>query len=293
MTGVENTRYGEILKMPTRPPQYNVASLGRKKEDVAVTFGAFDNDNPRSLINLVPTKMREKVEKKLDPAQGGDIRYISWSESKLERELNREMQKISGDSRKKLEAKDHMLRINFWAEYYRAQDTNSNMLEGNITRGISFHEDFHRRLNIPLYTAWILSAPTHLGMAQEETLMHAMRLLRRVVTHTDAIWDVKETSVIDKETGEEKKTRSKKLNVRAVTEIRKIAEDLANRRQGSVIQKHQVLTASISTPETQKSIPQAESREDLEAEIKKLEQAASGRPDTIDAEIYDNTSVDS
>lgn len=273
--------------MGVNDPKYHTQTLTRKKQEVAVTFGAFDHDDPRSMINLVPRKMREKIEKMLDPEQGGNINYLSWSERKLEAELNKELQRLAIDKHRKLESKDYMLRINFWAEYYRAQDTGSQMLEANITRGISFHEDFHNRLSIPLYTAWILSAPTNLGMAQEETLMHAMRLLRRVVTHKESIWEIKETTTKDKETGEEKKNRTKKLNVRAVTEIRKIAEDLANRRQGSVIQQHQVLTARIPTPEQPKSIPQAENREDLEKEIAQLEQAASGKAETLEAEIYD------
>jgi len=54
-----------------------------KKQEVTVTLGAFDTEDERSLINICPPRVREAIERLLDPKTGninclvGRIRGLS------------------------------------------------------------------------------------------------------------------------------------------------------------------------------------------------------------------------
>jgi len=254
-----------------------------------VSFGAFDEEDPRSMINLVPTRIKGHILKAITPKLGGDIRFISWSETRLERELCKLLPEVYGDQYKKLEAIDHAIRLNFWAEYYRAQDAKNQMIEKNIVRKITRSEDFHNRMSIPLYTAWIISAPTDLAISQEDTLNQAMRQLRSIVTDKNVLWETTKEIVTDSE-GVKTETTTRILNTKAVDSLRKVAGDLSLRIQGSITQKHliaQIPKGGLPSNYAIKNIgvpalpPAAESREDLEKEIEILEADIEDIPNDI------------
>lgn len=268
--------------MPNKPPKYSHLSAKKKKPEISVNFGAFDTENPRSLINIVSPRLQELILNVVDP-ELGNINWLSWPESKLERKLTKKLQELYDEPDLQLGQKDHSLRISFWSEYYRAQDTKSKMLDKNICRCITFTDDFYRKMGNTMYAAWIITAPTDLGVSQDEALMQSMRLLREVVTNRESIWEVTETESDDGE-GKKKKKISRKLNVKAVSEVRRIAQDLANRRQGAIVSKHQHLIASMNggmsqIPEGAQNqiksapglLPKAKTREDIEREINILE----------------------
>lgn len=254
-----------------------------KKHEVTVTLGAFDTEDERSLINICPPRIREAIERLLDP-KTGNINWLSWADTRLERLAEKARGRQTNDKKYKMGPEDHTLRLSFWDEYYRAQRTNQKMNEKTMLTGVMMYPAYYSRLECVEFVAWLISAPRSLAMQQEETLYHGLRLLREVVTNRDAIYDIRvDEKQWDDGTIERKKT--KKLNTRAVAEVRRIVEDLANRRQGSVVQRHQI-AAEVNTREQsairaeeikhQTALDKKASREELEKELQILEGEIAG-----------------
>lgn len=233
-------------------------SLPRKKTE---TLGLITNptDGKRNLYSMLNSRWQAEIDK-LDPA------ILTWPETKLE---------------KHAEPCEtfHALRINFWAEYYRAMDTGANSMElKNVLRGAASHHYFYAKLfnDSPYLLAWMLSPPRSLAIQQEELLTQVYKKMRAFIIEGD-IYDEKTVTKTCRVTKQKEVHVERKLNTRALDSLRKIAQVLNDRVQGTTIQKHAILTQS-NTPNTPLLTPKSEepSREELEAEMAAIDAEVIG-----------------
>lgn len=268
-------------------PRYNTLSLNKKKADVVMTGDAFDETDPRSLLSVAPPIVQTAIRKMMNE----NPFMVSWADSRLEKEIvKRRRENDKGYKSHKIEARDHTYRLNFWGEYYRAVDLNQAMAEYTIVRGAGYQVDFRDRLKCPVWTAWLISPPRDLALIQEELLYQTMAQLRRVV----AKGDIYTTTITERQhkDGQITRTIKKQLNTQAVQVLVNLSEGLQNRVQGAVIHKHAIMHAMNPNPQTQQpTLPkQAESREQLEAEIAALGDKLPPYEDDLD--VVDATEVE-
>jgi hypothetical protein len=123
----------------------------------------WDDDNPRSVINLVSRKIAESA-RNISP------RYMQLADNELRKEA-------------RIGVTEDQLRQAFWAEYFHACDVNHSMrieaVYGQIVSKPTFYELY---VNNPAKLAWILRPPKNytyrmtslleLGLARIEDILH-------------------------------------------------------------------------------------------------------------------------
>lgn len=220
-------------------------------------FGLFDADNPRSLVNIVPEGIRDAM-----------LRVHQEDLLLDDRAL-----------RKKVKPSDHLnrLRLNFWLEFFRAQEKQAKMLLGNIVHGISSRDYLYGAvLGDPLKTAWLISPPTDVAVVQMD-IMHASLDRLAAITRKDP-YIVKE--IIKKDGTIE---RTKRLDIAAIAEIRKVAEMMMDRVQGSVIQR--VAIKQQTSVEKQAELYGDDALTALAGQLESLKKAL---PPAVEAEVVEN-----
>ncbi len=124
----------------------------------------FDQDNPRSVYNLVPPAVQEAM-MKISP------RYYTWSEKALERNTE-------------LEARDHRLRISFWTEYQITQDEDKPTISmHSVLRGVCTKTYFYETVLFnPHKLAWVLFPPPDYEKAMDEMHHLSLKEMRKILT---------------------------------------------------------------------------------------------------------------
>lgn len=189
--------------------------MSNQEEHVDECLGLFDEDNPRSLISIAPHEVR-----------------ITMRRMDQDIFLNDER-----DLRKKLNPGSTLnyIRLNFWLEYAYAQENRKLMRLSVILKGVTSPEYFFRVvLKDEMKLAWVLTPPADYLVVQRDILDSALERLRQAIRIQ--FYTITEKIAIDK-AGNQVITRTRKPNVQAIAEVRKIAEFLADRVQGAVVQK--------------------------------------------------------
>jgi len=190
-------------------------------ETIDVSSVGFDLDNPRSVPNLLPTAWREAIIA-LDP------KWYKLTERHL-RECC------------KPDRVDNILRNQFWLEYSRAHSLKGKMEAGAITTGVTY-DDYIRHviLKKPEKLAWIVRPPIKMKFTQEEALQEGIYQLREAISRyddPDFLFTVSVKEYAGNKTKSAYKQVTKRLNVSALSELRKIVESLSVRVQGAITQR--------------------------------------------------------
>lgn len=174
--------------------------------------GILDQNNPRSLVSIVPSEIQEYV-----------LRIPR--DFFLMREAH--LTKLA-----KPDFTSKCLRIQFWQEYARAQTKRDRMKLDSLIRGIT-HRDYFLNLarTRPHEFAWICIPPRSYDVMQKQILEESLEKLREAVAVD--FYDLKITETTT-ESGKFTKTTTKKLNANAIAEVRKITEMLQTRVIGSM-----------------------------------------------------------
>lgn len=136
-----------------------------KMAEVESTIDLLGKSNTRSLINIMPRHMGDRLEE----LSFTHPEYFTRDERELEKEL-----KPSPTLRR--------IKISFWHEYHRAQEKNRPMYPAGIYGGICLPQFFHSAvMQKDLAFAWLLSPPTDYMVAMEEALVHAIKRVREVL----------------------------------------------------------------------------------------------------------------
>lgn len=149
----------------SNPSQFALEPGSKDDEVDSTDISINDVENPRSLINLVPDKVRDAILNVL--ANHPD--YVGLSEY---------------DLRDKLRPDDTVsrIRIAFWHEYYRAQDQHKSMMMSRVYSGVTSYDTFYGRiLSNPKNVAWLLMPPVKWTLAMEEALNRGMRNLTKLM----------------------------------------------------------------------------------------------------------------
>jgi len=130
--------------------------------DKRVEIEFFNKDNKKSVYNLLPAK---------------------WVKILNRVGIRDEIEKEEWEIKKNLQITPTLNRIrySFWNEYYRAVDTNKNMVNKNIFAGICSVEAYTRILRNNAYIAWILCPPADTVIALKETLNYGLDRIREIL----------------------------------------------------------------------------------------------------------------
>jgi hypothetical protein len=149
-------------------------------------------------------------------------------------------------------AKETKLRLSFWREFYKAQESNGVLSELAIVRGICSQRHFRERiLTDPIKFTYILTPPPDYMLTLEETLGTLMHKLR----------DVADLPTRD----EDGKPIYKNIEL-----MLKVFPHIDNRVKGAAIQRIESKSLSVTT--NIKDVPN--SMEDIDRRIAELEKSA-------------------
>lgn len=194
--------------MPLVPLLTSVNGVGEEVDEFGADRILWDEDNPRSLINIVPNSLKTAL-LGMDP----DLRYMSESE------LHKRCAPESIDGR---------LRLNFWDEYNLAQDRNRMMRIQNIVRNVSSMEYWKERvLGDKLKLAYICIPP-------KDYLIYTRQLHDLGMSKLEEILQL---PIQDKKGNP---------NTRLIGEIIKIVQMLDLRVKGAILQKTQIYQKSLN-----------------------------------------------
>lgn len=125
-----------------------------------------DDANPRSIINLVPEKVRSAI---LD-LHKNNPEMASFSEQQFLKEY------VTSESMDNL-------RLSFWTEYNRAQDTGQLMKAKNIYSPVMCAEMFYSKfIHNQKNVAWMLIPPANYMLSLKAYLEHGKKSLRKIMT---------------------------------------------------------------------------------------------------------------
>jgi hypothetical protein len=124
----------------------------------------FDEKNPRSVINIVPNKI------KLALRNANVQRLLEHDESKLRSIVNPT-------------AVVNRLRMNFWYNYEQAQTrANPEIFYPDLFVGVCPRDTFEILLREPAAVAWILTPPTDYVTSMEEALEQGVSRIREILS---------------------------------------------------------------------------------------------------------------
>lgn len=168
-----------------------------------------DKNDERSLVNLVPPKVKEAILRVAEE----NPEYLELNERYLHKVLE------PSDS-------DDKVRLSFWKEYNRAQDFEQNMKMVNVYGLLMSNENFFLLLRDNKRVAWMIKPPEEYMISLEASLNHGKDNLNKLM----------KMKLFD-EQGNLKKTEA---NI-----FIKAYELLDNRVKGAVVQKIEQKTASL------------------------------------------------
>lgn len=180
--------------------------------------GIMDPDNPKSMFSLLP-----------DPVQSYALaiprKYFVMSERKLK-------------ARAEPDFTLKCLRMNMWQSYCKHQPLGKTMSLGSIVHGVTTREYFlHIAREEPAKLAFVMIPPKSYDVMQRQIFEDSLEKLKDIL-EMDLV-DIQKVKKPNKDgLIEEKEYR--KINTAAIAEVRKVAEMLSDRIQGSVTQKIQM-----------------------------------------------------
>lgn len=183
------------------------------EEDLAVEI--FDRENPRSLFNILPTKLQEA-------AIGVPREKWLRSEAAITKSAEPDFT-------------DKCLRINFWQAYTKAQDAGKNVNVNHVTSGVTTKNYFYHMIETEQdKLVYYLTPPKAYDVMQRQILDESLEKLRDVVTS-----DIYDEKVVTKNNsdGTQERTIVRTINTKLVSEIRRITEMLQDRVHGTLVQK--------------------------------------------------------
>lgn len=189
----------------------SLAEIPDEDTDLA-DYSLFDESNPRSLVNIVPKEVREalrRIPRKVMLQSEGELKRAVRPSPTL-----------------------NYLRLNFWLEYNRAQELRKTMNMTNVVKGVTHKDYLYQYVLIdPMMTAWVATPPTDYALVQQDILFSGLEKMRKALKIP--------LVTIKEKLDEEGKvvSRTKSPNVAAIAEARKITEWLADRVQGTLIQR--------------------------------------------------------
>jgi hypothetical protein len=192
-----------------------VTNLPETQNDLLADFVIYDPDNPRSITNLVSEKVSQAI-------QAIPRELLLMDEQKLKKHV-------------KPSTTLNYVRLNFWLEYNRAQDTQKPMNMQVVMRGVAKMNYFYDIiLQNPAMMAWVVTPPADYTLVQRDILHSGLELLQKALK-MDLV-TTKTTIKVNRD-GTKVKNIVREPNVPAIAEVRKIVEMLSDRVQGSIIQK--------------------------------------------------------
>lgn len=226
----------------------------RAFDDVPPAVCLWNRKEERSLPNILPAEFVIDCER----VRAKDPGLFELDERTLLKRLAK--------ARHKPTATVARLRMKFWVEYDRAQGSKSMMRVTAIYYGICFQEHFLHAVSKPSALAWILCPPSNYIAVLDEGLAMGLERAREVLDESP----VNEKGVINT----------------ALAELQwKITQGFELRKHGAVAQKMETVSKSLNVnvhshsnaqlpPEQKKvlEIAQSMSVEDMESEIRKLEE---------------------
>jgi hypothetical protein len=212
----------------------------------------FDHDNPRSLINIVPERVSERI-KEIPP--------------ELFQLEPKELEKLT--PKKEFTLTDSRLRTAFWIEYGRSQEVMKNMRMDNVYGGICTAPYFYQTVLLDkVRLAYILQPPTNYNIAMEEALHLGVDRLREIL----------DLPIID-ENG--------KPNPKVADVILKTVQMLDMRVKGAIIQRieQKNLNVSVDAKKMNNQIDEAQSVDEIDRKLRELEEKANKVKGYIPQEI--------
>lgn len=194
----------------------------------------FDRENPRSLANILPKAIAEKLlgakEKRPDLFQMDEDELLEcFKQEKLI--------PTSTDSR---------LRMNLWNEYERAQTLKRSIFPTNIYLGVCTAPHFYQVvLRRPEKVAWLFTPPADYATSLHEALLFSLAEMRRALSLPHV--------------------KGNKVDTRLLEVKVKIYEKIEARALGAIPQKILNLHGQVPVKESE-----AKTVEDLENELNEL-----------------------
>jgi len=218
------------------PPSINSA----QPEAPNYSIEMFDAHNPRALINILPTYMKEVVNS-LAEARPDLLEMDEWS---LKKQANPN-------------PTVNRLRISFWNEYMKSQDSQGKMHMPHVYAGVCTNEHFVNYIKDKKALAWILCPPAAYANAVEEALLTGIGELRDILVlpHKDA---------------------SGKVDAKLIAQKIKIVAMLDMRVKGAIIQKIETKSVSLhgSVKDARNVSGEPQSLDDVNKRLHELEQRA-------------------
>ncbi len=191
-----------------------------------------DDSNPRAVINLVPYRIKETISDLY--RNNSNLTDLTEQEFLTHHKTSKTMDAI---------------RLSFWNEYNRAQDTNKSMVAKNIYGPVISADTFYKKfLPKPMNVAWMLIPPIRYLTSMETSLHHGL----------DAVRDIISANRFNEDGT---------LNVAVAKLALQAFQLIDNRIHGSAIQRIEQKTATISM-----TSPAQEISGDQEALRKELEE---------------------
>lgn len=204
------------------------------KEKPSRGIDFFSSDDPRSLINILPSYVADNVQRvprELLELNEGDISRKVHSEKLMSPELR-------------------MLRVAFWAEYDKAQAMMRKMNMTNVFGGVCSITYFRNRVvTNPLMLAYILTPVSEYEVNIKELLVYGLAQLREILSLPH----------VDKNGKPDPKMAEVKV---------KIVQDLITRDRGSVV--HKIESKNLHMNVNQ-NVPDGRDMRSVERELEELQ----------------------
>lgn len=126
-----------------------------------------DEDNPRSIVNIVSDRLKASILRVPDE-------YLNQDPDDLLRMLKKSGYRPS--------ATDNRLRLSFWREYERAQDLQAQIVISNVHGNFISRQYFYFGFATnPKRLAWMLTPPLDYALSMEEALLHGVDRIREIL----------------------------------------------------------------------------------------------------------------
>jgi hypothetical protein len=175
MAAHNNPKAGNELPATAPDPVPSIISeahISQVRETQPVTL--FDQNDPRSLINLLSAPMKKAVEEVLFDAETAALMALD------ELDLYKKLKETEHYS---ITPTDNRLRLKFWMEYDYCQAYMSKEIDHRrVIAGVCTYESFMRSfLRKPHKVAWLLCPPTGYALKVNEALEFGLDQLRDIL----------------------------------------------------------------------------------------------------------------
>lgn len=214
--------------MTNNPDSNSLPQVAGQLDIPATPMILFDQNEPRSLINLVPDAIRQRIQTALWDQEASGL--FEMDEHRLYKSLRASSATPTPT--------DNRLRLKFWMEYDHCQGLHTKAID--ITRvfsGICSKEYFYNHyLEHPKKVAWLLCPPTAYVVKANEALEFGLEQLRDILEADHTLPGGK----IDSKLGE------LKLKIIAMLDVRV---------KGAIVQK--TINANLSGPAAANAVNKA------------------------------------